>query len=71
MNPFRRIWLRLTGQPVPDPYEDIHRETAELIKIARILRHRLESYQRAEDPFVAMIQDAWNRRQMNGSAYHQ
>ena len=69
MNPFRRIWLRLTGQKIPDPYEAIRTESKELTLVARTLRLRLEAYMAAEDPFVAMMQDVWNRRQlmMNGS----
>lgn len=69
MSPLRRIWMKLSGQPIIDPYEDIHRESAELTVVAKSLRAKLETYQRADDPLMAMFQDVWNRRQFmdNGS----
>lgn len=69
MNPFWRMWLKLTGQKIPNPFEEIHQESVELARVARALRGRLESYQSANDPFVEMIQDVWNRHQLmlNGS----
>ena len=64
MNPLLRLWLRMIGRKIPDIHAEVHRENQELSRLAHELKEQLERYKEAEDPFLAMIQDVWNRRQM-------
>lgn len=63
-HPWFGWWRRVRGQsPERDITDDVKDAAADLRSIAGALNAKLEGFQKAPDPFVAMLADIYERRQ--------